>query len=331
MFFQTTSDLKKVLPFTGNFEFDDFKPFIERAEREFLIPFIGKDQYDELNDAYNAVGATEDTIFPALKTLLIYAREPVAHGAFLLWIPFGNVNIGKSGFSVTETEQTKIVSQFRIEDLKSASLKGYFSGIESMLVMMEKDYTSYPEWTASDEFSLYKEGFVNTALDFQEYVDINLSRMIFTKVKPNMKRLEIEAIQSITGVALFNEIKAEILDLDVSVANKKLLPYIKRCLCNLTIGESLRMRTVSWTDYGLQMISTSSSLTQVNESAMDLQRTEAIRNEFMSIGKKAMMDLRTFLYANVADYPLFEADTTVYQPTVNINIENKQSRTTYFV
>jgi len=330
MLFKTIDDLQKVLPFTANFEFDKLSPFIERAERELLIPFIGQAQYDELNDAYTAE-TDENDLYPALLKLLKYARQPVAHGGFLLYIPFGNLNIGKSGFSVTETSDTKIASQWRIEDMKSESRASYFSGIESMLTMMETDYTQYPEWVGCNEYCTYKEGFVNTAIAFQEYVDINQSRMLFTKVKPTMKRLEIDAIKSVIGEALFNEIKTQILNRNVSANNSRLMVFISRCICNFTIGESLRMRTVSWTDHGLQLISTSSSLTQVNEASMDLPRLEVIRSEFISIGKKAQQDLRDYLYANASTYPLFEADTTVYTPTENLNIENLPTRTTFFV
>lgn len=330
MLFKTIDDLQKVLPFTANFEFDKLSPFIERAERELLIPFIGQAQYDELNDAYTAE-ADENDLYPALLKLLKYARQPVAHGAFLLYIPFGNLNIGKSGFSVTETTDTKIASQWRIEDMKSESRASYFSGIESMLIMMEIDDDQYPEWIGCNEYSIYKEGFINTAIAFQEYVDINQSRMIFTKVKPTMKRLEIDAIKSVIGAALFAEIKAQILARTLTSQNTTLLQYINHCICNFTIGESLRMRTVSWTDHGLQLISTSSSLTQVNESPMDQPRLETIRTEFIAIGKKAQQDLRDYLYANASTYPLFEADTTVYTPTETLSIENLPTRTTFFV
>lgn len=330
MLFKATTDIQKILPFTENFEFDAIKPYIQNAEIDFIIPAIGQSQYDDLNDAYTAA-TSESDLSSENQRLLQYIRRPLANYAFLLYIPFGNVNIGKSGFSVTENDTTKIASQWRIEDLKSACMRDSFMGMERLLLMMETYKSDYSLWTASTSYSVYKEGFINNATDFQLYVDIKESRMLFTKLRPMMMRVEPECILPITGQALYDEIKSQVVSGSITTANKKALALIKSAVANITISESLRMQTVSWTDNGLQLISTSSSLTQVNESPVDEQKIDLIKNEFRALGMRDLDKLKKFLYDNHADYPLYEADDTVYVAPSSLEVENDKTRSTYFL
>jgi hypothetical protein len=329
MLFKSIADLQQVLPFTENFEFEKISPSLLNAEMDYLIPIIGQEQYDELNDAYVAADS-EDDLFPALKKLLDYSQRVTANIGMYNYTPKGNLNIGKSGFTVTESGTDKIASQWRIEDFKSSILNDYHKACENMLLMMETNATDYPLWTESDSYSLYKDGFINTAKDFQNYVDISESRLMFLKFIPTMKRLELSNIQTVIGTGLFDQIKTQIKERTVSSFNRKLLQFINRALANLTVGDALRLCTVKWTDNGLQLISTSSSMTQVNESTMEMDRMEAIRKQFIDIGLKAQLELRNYLYANAEDYPLFLNDPTVYQPTVSVKVENDRNNSTFF-
>lgn len=329
MLFKTTDDLKKVLPFTANFDFNDIASFIENAEKDEIVPFIGQDQYDELNIAY-ASADNDDNLFPALKKLLGYVRRPALNAGFLNMIPFRNVNIGKSGFSVTETQSEKIAGQFRIEDLKAQCISEYYKGMESLLLFLESNRTDYPEWTGSDAFSLALGSLINTAVDFNSYVNINNSRMVFIKVKPVMSQKE-SIVAKVTGQALFDQLKDQVKNRNLSPENNRIIGFARLAVATATIAEAILLNTLTWTSYGIQAISSSNSLTQVNESTAPNERLNRMIEVLNKQSQTALSDLSDYLFKNHEDYPLYEADSSVYADPSTSQLNTDQTNSTHIL
>lgn len=311
MLFSTVEEFRGFIPASKNLSFEDLKPMLETAELDDIIPFLGQEQYDALNGVYDS---GDGTMTDTDKDLLKRVRRPLANIAIARFSAFGNLNIGKSGFTVTSTEHTAIASQWRVNDLKSEVLKEYFQGTERMLQYLEANTGLYPVWAASSAFTQFRECFINTADDFNNYFFINSSRRTFLSLRPKMKQVE-EYILSITGQSLFDEIKSQILLGTVSAANLKLLKLIKPAVANQSMVEALPNMQVLFTDYGPQLVETSNSLTQVVQRAVDGTRMEKLITTARETADSKRKELQDFLYLNHATYPLFEADSTVYIPT----------------
>lgn len=322
MLFKTTAELRDFIPVTSAFDFNDIKPFIERAEREDIIPYLSQEQYDDLNNDYN----NEDVSDPVDADLLKYVRTPLAAIALHKYIPFGNINVGNAGFTVTETSSEKIASQWRTEKLADASLDVYHQGIEQLLLFMEANTAQYTLWFESESYTESKECFINTAIEFSRWFAINKSRRIFVSIKTIMQRMELLHIRSITGQALYDEIKGQIVDDDLSEENKILLDIIRPAVANFTIAiATIELPLL----FGRNGIHTSGTRAQTDSSAEEYpanaQQLSALHNHTEKTGENFKSQLKKFLFENHSEYPLYEADTSVYVEPVQ---GNKPSNTT---
>lgn len=309
MLFQTTEELKQFLPVTESFGFDDLSRFIEVAEREDIIIYLSQEEYDTLHTAYH----NSDISQPPDTDLLKLVRIPLANMAMFKFIPFGNVNIGKAGFTVTETTSEKIASNARTEDLKDACLEAYHQGIEQLLLFLEANTAIYTDWASSDAATEYKSCFINTAIEFHKWFAINKSRRIFVSVKAIMQRVELMHIKSITGEDLYDEIKTQIEDDNISAANQLLLDIIRPAVANLTIASATVELPLLFSRQGIGTIGTYASAEGgISRNPGTAQQLSALGSHAEAQGKNFLRQLEKFLYANHGDYPLYEADDTVY-------------------
>lgn len=310
--------LKAYLPVATNFDWSDIAPFVAIAEERDIIPFLSQAQYDLLIALTSPSGDNQK--------LIQLSSRALAQTALLRMIPFRNLNLGKTGFTVTETEGTKVASQWRVEDLKSACLDNYFEGLEDMLRFLEEKKTTFTAWASSSSRTDFTKNFIWTADEFQTYCDIQRSRRVFLSLKPYMDRSD-ETIKEVTGEGLYNELKTQLAAGSVSSNNQKLLPFIRYAVTNLAMAAALPSFSLILTRSGPKLVETSMALTSVVEK---VDRT-AIDDRAMkceAIGKASIKRLQDYLYANASNYPLFTADTSVYNTSRQTDYNDK-SNTTY--
>jgi hypothetical protein len=325
MLFSTSEEFIEYIPASKNILFAAYKPMINTAELDDIIPFLSQEQYDDLNSTYNN-GEGVHSLSESQKDLLHRVRRPLANIALVRYSAFGNLSIGNSGFTISTPDNTAVASQWRVEDLKRECTKEYFQGIERMLQFLEANTGLYSLWAESSSFTQFKECFINTADEFNSYFFINNSRRTFLSLKPVMK-LKEEVISGITGQALFDQIKDQILNDTLSAPNSALLKLIKPAVVYHTMVEALPHMQLVYTENGPQLIESSNSLTQVVAKSVDSQKLERILISCRENAASKSKDLQDYLYLNHAIYPLFEADSTVYKPTASDSYNDPDNST----
>ncbi len=326
MLFSTIEEIKKYLPATAAFDFPALLPFIVKAETDDIIPWLSQEQYDDINATYDSGNGIDDLSEQQLA-LLDKIRRPLANVAFLKYIPFGNVTIGKAGISVAENTTQKIASQWRIEDLKQACEDDYYKGIEAMLLFLEENIEDFDDWAQSSAYTVFKECFINTAKEFSDVFTINGSRRVFLAVKPIMKRMEEKHILTVTGKGLFDALKEQILDADLTDVNKKLLPFIHSAVANFTMSRALLELPLAITGAGIQIVMRKAigDNSIETETASDT-KLSALHSAAMRDAELSKKELTDFLYKYYTDYPLYQADTSVYAaPPGSVNEDKTKS------
>jgi hypothetical protein len=325
MLVASLNDIKKHFPAASSLQFDAVAPFIRSAEQDAVIPYLSQAQYDALNTAYND-GAGYSGMSTAEKNLLLCVQRPIVGKAILEVIPALNLVMSGSGLLVAVPDNTVAASQVRTEDLKRMARREYFQGLEAMLRFLESNTGVYTIWTASTSFTIYTECFLRSATEFNKNYFIDESRYIFTRCRAVMLEKQ-QMVRRITGEALYNLLLDQLRSDSVSAANKKILPFIFSAVANLTMGESLIDLVPMFSDLGIRVATTSSSLSSAVESVPDPSIVNTLMDRATAKGQARLKELKDFLYANASDYPDFANNPAVYSTSATTDYNDLNNST----
>ncbi len=246
--FKTIEEIKDFLPVSVTFSFQDILPFIKQAERDYIIPAIGKEQYEEIDEAYNAETPDLDE---EQEALLEKIRVPLASFAYMLWIPWGQVQIDSSGIRIVTNENIKTAFQWQVNALEESAMSSGYSGLEALLEFLEEGKDTYTTWADSDAYTEYKKHFIYSAKIFNQYFNIGSNRRTYMALSAIMNRIEETLIKNTIGVESYNEIKQQVKDNAVSEENQELLDLINPTVANLTIARGISQLSLRINNNGI--------------------------------------------------------------------------------
>ena len=230
MLIKDIETLSQIVNKTEGLDFENIKSSIEDAELYFIIPIIGQDYYDELNDEYVKISpALSEEDQKALKKI----QKALAYFAMVLWMPEGAIKVSGTGLQVVSTEELKTAGERKVDKLEFKYLDSGYRAIDSLLEFLEKNSSDYSTWKESEAYTVFKESFINNAKTFNKNYSIGNSRRTFLRMKAMMKKCEDFYIQSNLGVDFFTEIKTQIKEDNISEDNKIILDFIALNYLNL--------------------------------------------------------------------------------------------------
>lgn len=323
---KNTADFKVHAPaMWSSFKYEDVLPGITHVETKIIKKLIGTAQYDALNTAYNTPPLTQ-----AQTDLLAKLQPALANLVMWILVPQLNVGFTNGGLTVPNSANVSPAAQWRVEDfIKSVKNIG-FEAIDSMLEFMETNKANYPLWTSDPSYTITKDSFINSATDFtDQFSQLQNSRWLYWNIRPIMKRLEIDLIQSNIGEGLYAELKTQIAGNTVSANNEKILKFIRPAIAYATISEAVDEAGLKMDEYGLTIFENENSQTlSVRKNAPEI-RVSKLQQHCKSIADAKIIALTTYLHTNASTYPLFEADTTVNKQDDSSEVENSDDNTFY--
>lgn len=313
-----------------SFDLSDLQSDLSAAENDWLRDeLLGNDTYDYLHTAYKdsiktphptALGAKE-------KELLQKCCDVIAPMAFANYLPFAQGKAGQSGIMVIENEEFRPAPKWMVEQQIESAIEKAYKAMERLLRFLEDENTYFVDWTISPQATLYKNGFIWNASEFDKFVKINKSRRLFSKIQPSMDWIEETKIKPLMGDTLFNTIITELRSGTVSPDNNLLLPFIKRavaCLSFNIAAHSLRLIT---SDNGFLLYESLQSNEARFKKAASLDDIYPMLKNIEAMGNEALKSLSDYLYANSSNYPDFvnssaykPNDEKVYTPDTNLNV-----------
>lgn len=208
-------------------------PYVPDATEKYIRPWLGDDMLETLTEYYNDESPTPDE---ALDALLPYVQRALARFTFLLAAPHLDVNVQEGGFTVRSNQNSAPASRERVNAFMASLAEQGWDAIEQMLKFLEDNASDYDDWTGSDAYSLSLRNFINSAAEFNKYVDIKLSRLAFAQFRNIMDDIEILRIEAAISKEQSDAIKAEIVSGDISEETQAILPYLKRAVANFTMA-----------------------------------------------------------------------------------------------
>ena len=198
MIIKDTDTLLEYLTVNSSVTIETLKPYIKKAERNFLKPLIGAAQF-AIFDA-----TVTDAITQSGQQL---AQEAVANFAYYLGLPILAVQINDSGIHVVDSEHTKTASDKQFKELQRSFKKSGHEALDELLELMEENPTKFDPWIKSDNYTVYKKLLVNKTSIFNSYYHIFNSRQTFVAIRPNIKVCEDQFIEPVIGSGLLTALK----------------------------------------------------------------------------------------------------------------------------
>ena len=233
----TTEQAKDHLKINATLNEATFAPFIPDAEKKYVKPFIGKELFALLDTWAIGQDAEED---PELAALYPYVVAVVSRGTMFIASPHMDLNIGESGFSVTSTQNLSPASRERVKDYKESLEDLTWSNVESLLQFLEENKIDYPDWVASDAYTMQVRNLINSAVQFDKEVDIDQSRLTFQKLRKHMDNVEEMRVKTLISPELFNYLIGKIKNgTDLSTNETKLVEHLRTFVANEVASKHL--------------------------------------------------------------------------------------------
>lgn len=291
-------EVRKYVPVSVSSEFDSLAPHVANAERDYLIPVIGQETYDILQEHYT--GSTESE----KKTkLLELVQSAVLHIAYWIGYDLLNVEVTDGGFRRTESTAVKGLWKYQDENLKGYFRTNGFNGIDTVLQYLEDNATAFPEFSASKEYTVLKSSFIPNTLIFDRIVFINRSRLTFLRMRPHMQLVEDAEIAPILGPVAYEYVKSQMTSDTPDDKVVKLLEYIRKPVAYLASAYLMEESGADLKDNGLYYTSTiaiSNNDTERKPATGDRIQIMVKRNR--NLGNAYLDQLRSYLVANAADW-----------------------------
>jgi len=192
-----------------------FLPDMASAEFVYIIPIIGRTEYNVLLTNYEASIATNSTALDAddaaLLSAIRWASVPLC---FYLLAPelYSSINAGGI-MQKHNTDQGQIASsKWAFKELRLDLLTKGMSAIDRLLDFLDSSTPgTYAAWEASDNYTQAKDRFIQTTAQFSECYNINYNRITFLKLTPIMADVEQEHIFLTICSELFAAFKTKLI------------------------------------------------------------------------------------------------------------------------
>lgn len=291
---KTTEELQKYLKVNISQKASSIIPYVNDAQEEFLKKHLGEEFMGLLDEWYDSLPEGEPYGNAAYTALLPYVQNALAKFTYFIAAPSLDLIITESGFAVVSTQQLAPASEKRVKAFMESMERMGWKCVETMLVFLEKNKADYPEWVEGEGYTVATGLYINTASEFDKYVDFAVTCLKFQQYRKAMENVELLNVIPSISKELSDAIKQEIIDGEISDANELILPLIKRAIANYTAFDS------------------------------------EMGDKYKKLGDQYITEIRKIMDATPDDYPEYR-DSDLYDDELTdySTYENTQAKTTY--
>lgn len=310
---KTTTELKSHFSnIEKDYNIGSLNSFIEDAENDLVIPEIGQAMYDAVKIAYEASIAVVPTAMDAkMQTLHRYIQKAITHFALYLSSDSGSFYISDSGYYVSISADRKPVSDKKMMLFRKGRAEAGYKALQLAIEYLETNIAEliFEPYATADQHLASRSYFINDAKTFTKYFrTIKGSPVTFRAMLDAQDESERRYLIKILGEDLFDSLKEKILDDDLTLIDKKLMPYIQRPLAYLTMAEAIPVLPIEFDGTNLFVNSLpayGNSENVESKSAADQSRLSVLMNKCMMTGNENLKRLTDYLVKNAADFPLY--------------------------
>lgn len=328
MIIKDITTVKKYVGINSDMNFASVQSYLRSAEQNYIIPLVGKEIYDVVNNAVNSA----DPLSPAITAVLPYFEAPIATLGILAYIPTGNVIISDSGIFMSQEETLKPAALWAKEELQEFLKTTGYSDLEALVDFLIDNSDDYPAFAAADAYKKFRGHFVSFTSEFNEIYDINASYRTFSRIKSVCHNVENDTIKGLIGTEYFEELIEKITDGDANADDKKAIQMIQRAVVFLSIAEACDTLPIEFTDEGLIIRSINSNNVNRLTAAAPQSSLTLKKNYALNKGNEYLLEVKNYLNKNASSikYATYFNSTAYTNPTTititNNDINDKDSK-----
>ncbi|WP_266206243.1 DUF6712 family protein [Pontibacter kalidii] len=294
--FKTKEEFQKIVRVNrATFSLENVLPDILLVERDQIKKLLGATLYAKLHAGYQ-----DDTLDDKQKELLYLVQYALGNLAMVSYMDINQVLISDGGI----TRSDKAAYRFQIRSLKLNLLTKGYNGLESVLEFLEEHEKAenFTDWGINSAVVVTRQFFINSAREYSQEYDISDSRMTYLSLQSIIKKVEPFAVESVIGEALYEEIKAQIKEGNVSDENKLLLSkFIRPAVAHLVAAKAIAERSFKFSgdtiSLNLEMlVDDTSEGAMANNDQLLLKKIEQAYTD----GQTFLSKLRQYLNKNAS-------------------------------
>ena len=319
-------EIKQFVSVNVTTNFNTLKPYIETCENEYIKRLLGIGQYDELVEYYEDHAAPEDH----MEDLLKLVQKALINLAYFRAFPILVAKIGDGGVYRSESDKQKSLFKYQEADLKQMFKSDGFNGLDAVLEYLEENILLFPTFALSENYTVFKNSFINTTREFDNCFSIGGSRLVFLKLKKFIYDAENFDILPAIGKTFFDELKDQILNKSVTEANFPVIEFLKNAIAHYAIAKGILHLGVSITDNGVfHQNTTGGQYDFKKEASVNPDENHNLIKFSRDTADHYLALLQDFLNENIADYPTYSA-SSCYDSTGTSHIRDNSNKKTFW-
>lgn len=297
----------------ANFNWATISSFVQDVERDIITDAIGPEiiLYFEGN-----VGVITDPVFVNALQLLQRAE---AYLALFKWSQFALYRITDKSLYVAKNGDGVIISDKKFRDFKLAAEENGFNFLDKAIALMEANLSTFVAYRDSGTRATLMQGFIVTAADFNLQRSIDGSRLTFMSMHQLMLDVQDDFLPDVLGAAYYPVYKESFLDAGLTSDELTLLPFIKKAVAFLTISRAVVQLPAKITQKGVLINKYDDTREYEQQQPAELARLDYLSADALEKGQRKLYELKNYLVANAALYPLFVPPVSVTVTPNNAN------------
>jgi hypothetical protein len=318
MLFKTLSEIQNHLVVGNGTDFNRVKPHISNAETAYIQPLLGTSLFTQLQGYYENTDPPEggsgsgsgDINREAMAVLLTKVQKSLIHLAYWMGFQVLNATISDGGFKRTESTTSKSLFHYQEDELKEYFKTAGFNAMDEVLEYLELNIDDFDDFDMSPTWTIFKSAFIPDTKTFGSIYFINNSRLTFLRLKSYCGLIEDMEIRPILGTAIFDEVKAEMIEDAPAAKVLAILSYIRKPIAYLATAMLMEESGADLTEKGLYFESTSATtISGKNKQPSNAERIAQLTARNQGLGNAYLDQLKSYLAANATDWPTYSGQT----------------------
>ncbi len=305
-------DLRKYVSVSEHFVFDEFAPYIDKAQRTYLQKYVGKLYFETITD--------EDGNQAIKKEAQKLVDCAMANFGYYLFTPYASLSLDASGMYNYEGEGRSKITVWQLNDIRRDLLRAGHEAMDELLELLEQNATVFVNWHNSYS-TIYNELLVNSTSVFQKFYNISNSRQTFLSLQPAIRLVEDKLLKTTFCADLLKRLKAT----DLNERETELKVFLQQAVVYGTVAKVCNEGIFELTATGIKMKFDALDY----EKNVPVEKLEQLKSTAENLSADANQILKramNFIKENESSFtqcngkPIIEKETLGYKPIITQSI-----------
>jgi hypothetical protein len=321
MIFNSTESLIPYSGFKSGTNFAELNVIIDNIEEEYLIPYLGIAQYNQLLSIVNSNSNSN------IKLKFIDKCKSIV-GAFVThkYASKSEINLSSAGLKIIDGDGSKGPYQYQRNDYLKFFYKEGFTFIDKLLSFLFENKTEFPLWANSDACEKCSKLFIRSGSEYRQSIITAEPSIIYWNIVFKLQEIEDFNLYPVFGEDFITDLKVKHNNKTLSNKEKHLVYLLQKYTAYAATAAAIPFLQISLDSNGLTIAGSQTTGNDNSSSKKDAgfnidKYASSCSNSASQFSKLA----KDFIINNTIVFPT----SNLAQPSV---VEDKkQFKGTYFL